>query len=189
MLGLHQFVDQTGRGGKTYPSLLPACRHAKSGEQVGLAGAAFADKEDGFGPIDIAAFGQVAHLRRRHIRRLRVIELLQRFHAWKMCVPDAALNRVGVDLDRYSRLRPGRASSPPSHSATACNRTPPAFSCVEDVRPGCGVQSCCVPALRSRPTVVLRDIRYGSASRESPAPPAFRTARRPSAFVEFCTVL
>src|SRR5438132_886106 len=61
MLGLHQFVDQTGRGGKSYPPLLPACRYAESSEQMGLAGAAFADEKEGFGPINVAAFGQVAH--------------------------------------------------------------------------------------------------------------------------------
>src|ERR1700747_2633290 len=98
MLRLHQFVDQTGRGGKSYAPFLPTCRHAESSEQMGLASAAFADKQYWFGPSDVAAFGQVSHLRRRHIRRLRVIELLQRFHSRQMSFPDSAFNRVAFPL-------------------------------------------------------------------------------------------
>ena len=65
---------------------------------MGLAGAAFADEQDRFGALDVAALGQVAHLRRGHIRRLRVIELFQRFHARQMGFPDAALDGVAFPL-------------------------------------------------------------------------------------------
>ena len=65
---------------------------------MGLAGAALADEQDRFGALDIAALGQVAHLRRGHIRRLRVIELFQRFHSRQMGFPDAAFNRVPFAL-------------------------------------------------------------------------------------------
>src|ERR1700675_196018 len=98
MLSLHQLVDQTGGGGKSYSPTLPACRHAESSEQMGLAGAAFANKQYWFGPIDVAAFGQVAHFCGRHIRRLRVIELLQRFHSRQMSFPDSAFDRVAFPL-------------------------------------------------------------------------------------------
>ena len=59
-----------------------------------LAGSTFTDEQDRFSTIDVAALGQVAHLRRGHIRRLRVIELLQRLHAWQMRFPDSALDGV-----------------------------------------------------------------------------------------------
>src|ERR1700686_2376675 len=94
MLSLHQFVDQTGRGGKTYPALLPTGSHAESSEQMGLAGAAFTNKQDGFGAIDVAAFGQVSHIRRLPIRRRRAIELPPRFHSRPMSFPDSAFDRV-----------------------------------------------------------------------------------------------
>ena len=66
--------------------------------QMRLASSEFTDEQDWFRTINVAAFGQVSHLRRRHIRRLRVIELLQRFHSRQTSFPDSAFNRVAFPL-------------------------------------------------------------------------------------------
>src|SRR5207245_416889 len=55
----------------------PAGGYRQSGEQMGFAGAAVAYKDDGLGPPDIAALGELVNPLRRDAGRLREVELVE----------------------------------------------------------------------------------------------------------------
>src|SRR5208337_5366384 len=93
MLGFDQFVDQRSGRGESHSALLPAGRHRQSGEQMSLAGPAVAYKDDGLGPYDIAAFGELVNLLRRDLRALREVELLQGLHPRQMRFANAPLHQ------------------------------------------------------------------------------------------------
>jgi hypothetical protein len=54
MLGLDHLVDQRGDG-EAHPAFLAAGGHRQAGQQMGLAGAVIADKDDRLRPRDVIA--------------------------------------------------------------------------------------------------------------------------------------
>src|SRR5712692_5602222 len=102
MLGLDQFVDQRCRSREAYPALLTAGRNRQSGEQMSLAGAAVAYKDDGLSPCDIAAFGELVNLLRRDLRALREVELLQGLYPRQMRFANAALHQPAFAVLEFS---------------------------------------------------------------------------------------
>jgi hypothetical protein len=63
-----------------------------------LARAALPDQHYWFGSSDVAAFGQLAHLRRRDLPRSCEFEPFQRFHAWQLGIVQPMSNGVPVPL-------------------------------------------------------------------------------------------
>src|SRR6202035_417277 len=99
---------------------------------MGLAGAAVADQHDGLGALDVAPVGELADLRRRHLRRLAEVELVQGFDARQVRVLEPARDRVPlalVDLGGEQRFQIAEAGvalalSGPPPATTACRTRP-----------------------------------------------------------------
>ena len=61
---------------------------------MSLAGPTITDEQNWFGPLYVAAFGEVPHLRCGDQRCLRVVEFFECFHAWQMCLFDPTFDRI-----------------------------------------------------------------------------------------------
>jgi len=66
-----------------------------------LAGPALTDEQNRLGAVDIAAVGQVTHLRRSHIRGLGVVKFLESLQPRKMSIPQSALDGVPFALFHF----------------------------------------------------------------------------------------
>src|SRR5437764_1555324 len=98
MLGFDQFIHEPSSGRETNAELLPARRDTQSGKQVCFARTAFTNKQHGLGTFDVTTLGQVAHLGRADMRRLRIIKLFQGLYTWQMSFANAPLNGVPFTL-------------------------------------------------------------------------------------------
>ena len=98
VLRLDQLVDQRGGGSEPHAPFLPTRRHAEAGEEMGLAGPTIADEHDRFGALDVTPVGERANLRRRDLRRLAEVKLVEGLDARQVRVLQPARDRMSLAL-------------------------------------------------------------------------------------------
>lgn len=93
-LRFDELVDQRGGGGKANAFSLAAGGDGQPRCQMGFSGTGLADQQHRLGAFKVPALGQGSDARSRDVRRLREVELFQRFDPRQMRVLEAQFNRA-----------------------------------------------------------------------------------------------
>jgi hypothetical protein len=134
MLGFDHFIDQPGSRGEAYAALLPARGDGQAGQQMGLAGAAVADKNDRLRFGDVVALGQFMDLLGRNLGIAYEVELVEGLHARQTGFADTPLDQPLVAFLEFSlkqRFEEAEMGAPLTHRITIhrwpfhCSNQPP----------------------------------------------------------------